>query len=319
MFIETHKDVDKVLAFIKSANVMAYPCGRRRSTFVQNDTNGDGTVGANEGTHIPFDPEARLNTEANNRKHSSLNGFTQTYIESWTTNTLTLSLAGYLFNIMLASDTERDIEKVVDDFGVKAAAALDAAKDDGKIYANILLEDVPLFRGSTQYNTSILRNQSDTADGGPSDCLDLPTMAGGTGLDKYYFSGLSFSTTPLTGKENVDLTRSCATSTVSRQNEESFTQYQVSLCILERVFEEVVENGETTTKEIWKIHQQALLPKIEHGKTEDSIKIGDITARTITQNGNPVPVITIEKVTTVKGDTEVEEYQLKISGVVGSN
>ena len=60
MFIETHKtenDID--LTFIKSTCIQAYPCGRRRIPDQTAET---------AGFRIPFDPEARLNTEANNRK-----------------------------------------------------------------------------------------------------------------------------------------------------------------------------------------------------------------------------------------------------------
>ena len=77
MFIETRSDTlanEKIKqTFVKSLNVQAFPCGRRRSDSNQ---------------VIPFDPEARLNTEANNRKHSGINGYTQTFLKSdWNTGT----------------------------------------------------------------------------------------------------------------------------------------------------------------------------------------------------------------------------------------
>ena len=95
MFIEKRYENDNILAFIKSKNIQVFPCGRRRSTDI-----------AGTGTRLPFDPEARLNTEANNRKHSSLNGFTQTYLKEWDTTgkRLSLSIAGYLFDILLTND-----------------------------------------------------------------------------------------------------------------------------------------------------------------------------------------------------------------------
>jgi hypothetical protein len=79
MFIKqlTHSNLDQnkdiKLTFLQSLNVQVYPCGRRRSA-VQND---------GENYYIPFDPEARLNTEFNNRKLASANGFTESYIDIW--------------------------------------------------------------------------------------------------------------------------------------------------------------------------------------------------------------------------------------------
>ena len=112
MFIETYTDeiagVDQILTFIKSSNIQAYPCGRRRAVE-DRDLNDNDIVEADEHIRIPFDPEARLNTEANNRKHSSLNGYTQTYLKEWDEKKklLTVALAGYLFNITLTDNRRK--------------------------------------------------------------------------------------------------------------------------------------------------------------------------------------------------------------------
>ena len=108
-------------------------------------------------------------------------------------------------------------------------------------------------------------------------------------------------------------------------------QTRVSLRILDKL-----DNG------TWIIHEPAKLPKIEHGQTEDSVVIHDlsitekigikakgdiilnagdgdsepggtisaeaINAKTITQNGSKVPTIKLSNI----GDTY---YQLQISGV----
>jgi hypothetical protein len=136
------------LTFVESTNIQAYPCGSRRSTFISADTNNDGTTATNEGKYIPFDPEARLNTEANNRKHSSLNGYTQTYLKDWdeANKTLTLSLAGHLFTIKLAKYDASG--NVITDSDCTDKAEF-ASRVDGnivggvdtktRVYANVLL------------------------------------------------------------------------------------------------------------------------------------------------------------------------------------
>lgn len=340
MFIETHTDtLEKItdrnkepvaVAFVKSTDISAYPCGRRRST--QNSSN------------IPFDPEARLNTEANNRKHSSLNGFTQTYIEKWDAGNkrLTLAIAGYLFDIILEDsnyayfassifdsivnhiansrgikDTRRDEllhilsqsqESTTLDENEKAfiIEADNIYNKSYKIYANILIEDAQLFAGSQNYSTSILAAQSSSTDGLTS--LDLLVSGDAESIDPsdpkhYYFSGLSFTTVPLSDY-------------VPRNG----TQW-ISLQLLERA----------TADSLWSIHQQSYLPKIEHGATEGSIVIpgeallksnieveGTIFARTTKKDGDfnlnvkkaradslEVTSSTITNTLTVQGDTSL--------------
>jgi hypothetical protein len=215
MFIETHGDTNITLTFIKSLNVKAYPCGRRRS---EEKTEGGTTTGA----YIPFDPEARLNTEANNRKHSSTNGYTQTYIRKWDNENLSLVLDGYLFDIKLDSNHNSENK-----FGSAIIGSINnyytkqninsSASDANKIYANIRIQEVPLYDGFTTYYTEVLRNQSSTTN--PSTTLDLLVNDNVTNIsdsNNYYFSGLSFSTEPLS---LPDL---------------SSRQRVVSLCILEK-------------------------------------------------------------------------------------
>lgn len=341
MFIETRagktvNNTDITLAFAKSTNVYAFPCGRRRSSEVDQDGNLVNTK--TDKYYFPFDPEARLNTEANNRKHSSLNGFTQTYLKDWDNDKklLTLSLAGYLFKIALSTVTIKTtatdhgtnqasvIETEIDycdinNFGngILAAirkqfeAALDSAKNEEDrnaaenaiatinsataIYANIVIEDVHLFSGFQEYFTGILRNQTDGDL--PATSLDLLKTAAenmhdyieARNFDNYFFSGLSFSTVPLTGAVQ---TRSCEPVTVQIDSVANKTveRLVVSLRILER----------DTSGSEWKIHQPALLPKIDHGTTEDSIIIyGNATVK-----GNDKK-LTVEGTAEITGDTDV--------------
>jgi hypothetical protein len=327
MFIKTHTDTISdekiVLTFIKSTNIQAFPCGHRRSTDVS-------------GYRIPFDPEARLNTEANNRKHSSLNGYTQTYLDNWDTDNklLTLALAGYLFSINLdtsCSDSTTfgaiayDIIKAKSAEQAIAAASLENDDDRNAfilefnnafdenynhLYANILINDTQLFVGSPKnYNTSILGSQSNSAD---ISAIDL--LASGTSSDvaNYYFSGLSFSVKPLAtlvrAEEEqltfADLpfqTRDEAVKTSSKQR-------VVSLCILDKVLKE------GTTEYEWKIHEPAKLPRIEHGDLEDSIVVGETLVRSNLTVENDAVIKNYLETTTLE---VVERSSTKDLGVSG--
>ena len=324
LFNETHPykykvnettSLESLLTFVRSVNIQAFPCGRRTSA----------PESAPQDYYFPFDPEARLSTEANNRKHSSLNGYTQTYLKEWDNSEklLTLSLAGYLFTVALDGTytTTVDGNEVTSAFNYSAvadfcsaiitqlsekadsilssarSATIDAEEkiaaaeellrnieSSDYIYANILLEDVHLFSGTPkEYFTSILRDQYDTtnselaaADIGPNPLLDILNKAAEDAVnfepklnpDNYFFSGLSFSATPLTG---VEATRSSALHHVDREHmpNDTTTQLVVSLRILEKVDEE------------WQIHQPAYLPKIEHGVTENSLVVGDTRVQRI--------------------------------------
>ena len=268
------------VAFIKSSSIQAFPCGRRRSTpYTENDD-----------SRIPFDPEARLNTEANNRKHSSLNGFTQTYLERWDSKQLVLSLGGYLFNITLDENTAAKAD-FVNAFAFKD----DNIKNSiNSIYANIQVDNTKLFTNtydtkSLTYYTDVLGSWT-SADRQDESALDLPTqLALGentTELDKYYFSGLAFSSVPVATiykyKQEDDTISLTQIPTPTRDEYSTGNEKIISLRILDKV------NGE------WKIHNPARLPKIEHGNNDNSTVIAElesdkITADIITANTIEVP------------------------------
>lgn len=287
MFIKTHNtktdesDID--LAFIKSLNVLVYPCGRRRSEIVDNDANGDGNITEIEQYRIPFDPEARLNTEANNRRHSSLNGFTQTYLNKWDENEkfLSLVLSGYLFNIKLDTGYQ-----AVKDFGDKIIEFLPARANKNSIYANILIEETKLFEGFDTYYTEVLRDQSQS-DYGLTNLDLVADEDSAPEPNNFYFSGLSFSTTPLSGDTS--------THSIKFATNNGLKQYIISLHVLEKI------------SDTWQIYQPSLLPKIEHGSTEDSIKVKTIFAKNLIQDTGPVPSIKV-----VKND---DKWQLQLSNI----
>ena len=314
MFVETYtstinedKNLKIKLAFIKSLNVQAFPCGRRRSTKLGE---------AESDPRIPFDPEARLNTEVNNRKHTGLNGFTQTYLSSWKdgdgANQLIVSLAGYLFNIKLDSTYQS-----YDNFGDEVTNAL--ASDDSEIdsiYINILMEETPLFSATERnliYNTNILGSLRPSND---LTALDLPISGKERSQDSddYYFSGLAFSAYPLTeilresykkeeGAFKGEFKTRDSFPFIANENTNNQTnKCAVSLHLLEK------KEGK------WKIHEPARLPNIEHGPTSDSIKTGDIYAENlyagdITPNDTKTTDLSVSNKASIK-DLEVSNLIL---------
>lgn len=289
MFNEIHidghpfsTDTEVGIVFLKSLNVQAFPCGRRRSDEI---TDADGAT-----YHIPYDPEARLNTEANNTKHSGLNGFTQSFVKStWTEDgidTLSLILGGYLFNIKLDTGYKTAnafgsaiISKLKSIPGLNSdpelaelANSINAAT---KIYANIIVEDIPLYSGFTTYKTSVLRNQS--AGETILSYIDLKNAEGTTNSelfknnpkDYFYFAGLSFSTVPLSDREDSQ-------PNITTNEEGEIDKRYISMRILDFV------NNE------WVAHQESYLPNIKHGSSKDSVEVntiittGDIKRKIVT-------------------------------------
>lgn len=291
MFIETHalsnKEGSPNLTFVKSLNVQAFPCGRRRSIDLKDSEGND--------YYIPFDPEARLNTEVNNRKAVSLNGFSNTYIGKHDSNALTLFLAGYSFNIKI-DDNYSTLNAVFN--GIAEALAQNPVDT---IYANIRISQTPLYEGfDTYYETSVLSAQP-AIDVVPGTCLDLvKTFAGSTPADfkaeNFYFSGLSFSAIPvaeyeLSNSADSDITAKRVETGVAHivtelYSDQLLTQQVVSLCIAKKV------------GNVWYINQEALLPKVTHGDKEDSVSITNLQVtsldtKTLKQDGNNVPIIKV--------------------------
>ena len=249
--------------YIKSLNINAHPCSRRRSTLVENS-------GKNESYYIPYDPEARLNTESNNRKHTGLNGYIGSYLKEFDisgTGSISLVLDGYLFTI----NADNPDPIVLEDLITSDLATKISLVNKDKIYANIRLEEIQLYADDNKldYKTWVLRDQ--TQEKLPQTSLDCFTSTPGAKIDNsadYYFSGLSFSAEPLTGNE-VEIaseTFDSYTADGKRHN-----QKIVSLCIFEK------DENDT-----WQICQRALLPNIKHGTQSDSIVVpGNIKSDTI--------------------------------------
>jgi hypothetical protein len=298
MFNEKHPSSTEngmLLAFLKSLNVQAYPCGNRRSTLIETDS-------VDNSYYIPFDPEAKLNTEANTKKMSGLNGYTQTFLNKWDENLCELSLviAGYYFNIKLATGWESP-----NTFATKLLEVLSSKNSSSDaIYANIRIEETPLFSSTDlAYSTSILAGQAsvDSNNLGSIDMLRSPaeneTNVDEKDVENYYFSGISFSTSPLSSNYSDPELFFVG---------DKLHQQTISLKLLQKV------------DDVWQINQSALLPKIEHGDTEDSVKINNlevnninattITTQKITQDGKDVPIIALER--------KDNSWQLQITNVM---
>jgi hypothetical protein len=288
------------VAFLKSLYIDAFPCGRRRSTKVDNNY------------HIPFDPEARLNTEANNRKGSGLNGFTTTYLSDWTDKALTLALAGYLFTINV---TDLNDSENYRSFGKELASILQETNSK-YLYANILIEDTPLYHGKVKdldYDTSILGSLIKDA----IEALDLEIPikefpeAERNNADyarNYYFSGLAFSTVNLAYfyEQNKNGRWDPLADNLKTRYEytDSVKKRIVSLCILEKTGE---------AEESWKIHEPARLPNITHGTTSNSIILGDTTIDDNLTVQNNVTVANLAKSLDIEATNKAKTKLLEVT------
>ncbi len=260
------------LVFVKSINIDVFPSGRRRAAMPDS-----GTATTTGSRYIPFDPEARLNTEANNRKHSGLNGFKQSFFKSYETSsiggTISIVIDGYLFNIKLTTAL-----KTIESFGNEILYQLGGSTEEKEIFANIKLANVSFFEGADgipPVSTEVLRDQT-LNDDPPSQCLDLlipgVSAADATQASNYYFSGLSFSTSKREAPDN---------------------KYKSLLLFIK---------DETTG--VWQIAETARLPKIDHGSTADSVNIpGDllISNKSNSEPGN----LAVEGNAKVAGNAEV--------------
>lgn len=293
----------KRLAFVKSLNVRAFPSGRRRGNEVAVDLNGDTNIQQSERFIIPFDPEARLNTEKNNRRQVSTNGFKQTFVKNWDTanGKLSLVLGGYSFDIDLEGDASyynNFANKLATAMAGSAGVSVDEFLSDNSLkrlglYANIRLEEVPLYQGLVNYTTYILRNQTVTEDKENNNniaepIIDLLNTAAKTETvgyknnpeNYYFFSGLSFSFFPLSeGPANATASEKIETESVTNRK-----QHIISLKLLERA------EGSTD----WRFVQEALLPNIEHGSTEDSVKMHTVYTDNLIKDGKTVPSLVLD-------------------------
>ena len=254
------------LAFLKSLDVHVYPSGRRNSDLISNK---DGSTRLDD-YYIPFDPEARLNTEYNNRRVSGLNGYTQTFLQTWEegkeNSCVRLILGGYSFELYNCSTPNEFGNTLLNHFEMNLNNP-----ELTKIYANIRIEKVPLYSDfgtlEQDYCTWILRNQTNSSDAEP--CIDkLITGRTTTKSEDYFFSGLSFSTAPLAASASEAESKYAYSAEKIVIPEGYKEQEVVSLCILSRA----------NVNSSWEVYQPALLPDIRHGKNKDEVEVTKIKA-----------------------------------------
>lgn len=303
-------------AFPSSLYTQVFPCSRRRS------------VGINEGSvqnqrSFPFDPEARLNTERNNRRGIGVNGYTDSFVSKidivhvsstkqganstlfYPSGSAEFTIAGYSFTLSFDANLIRPVSNDIaqiqltdvstnpqlmgPDFLGKAIAAQNL-NDAGatKIYANIIIEAVNLYDGSIHgmnYDSWVLRHQIGSGSASTNTAIDVLRTTQHTATDvinkettsDYFFSGLSFTASPLTGNTEA---KAASEYLLTSGNTK---QLVVSLCILNK------------QNDTWVINQEALLPSIRHGERENSLEVGYLNAIELTQNNIPVASIQLEK------------------------
>lgn len=220
---------DDIRVFLPSENINIFPCSRRGQA-------------STEGSKLNYDPEARLNTERTNRLRTAINGFTDSFIDSFTVNkdedgneletsNLVFVLKGYRVEIK-----NFRLSDIADGLGIP----------DGAIYAHLSLHD-NVSLGVADYYTEILYRQA----GKPIEhnYIDVE-YSDGTGKKSDFFMGVSF-------------TKKSASDDYIGGNK----LYSEDLPLF-------VKNSDGA----WELVQTSKLPKIRHGDAEDSIKIdGDFT------------------------------------------
>lgn len=181
-----------------------------------------------------YDPEARLNTERTNRLHTALNGFTDSFIEKEYDSTKN-SL------VFVLAGYRVEVKNFI------PSGIADAIGATSAIYAHLGIQG-GISLNVEDYFTEILYRQLADVDDTKTKYKYLDVSCTAKDADKvtsthtdYFFAGISF-----TGD----------TSTISDNN---VTSHFLKL------FSNVGNN--------WVLEQTSLLPKIEHGETEDSIKL----------------------------------------------
>lgn len=254
---------EQYLSFLGSKYVKVFPCGRRRAY-------------KKDGTPIPFDPEAKLNTELNNRKVSGLNSINESFYvgQEWSTKLLRLVIGGYSFDIELA-----DGYKEIADFCTKATDYI--GNNNKAIYANIKISKIQIYESNDSYDSSdaldsytwVLKNQSDDTN---ISHLDIEIKDDSSTIDDFYFSGLSFSTYPIVActateakiQEVVDA--DYAHSDIYDSDSDDVTQQDFSIKLF------IYDNG-------WKLNPAILLPELSHGDTDKSVRFTELQADKMVQ------------------------------------
>lgn len=231
--------------FLSSQSINIFPCSRRGQANIDNKAEF-------------YDPEARLNTERTNRIGTAINGFTDSFIESYENNTLVFVLAGYRVEI-------KDFEPS------EIAAALNV--NTNKIYAHlsihdqILVNSVSIDKSITDYYTELLYRQATSNEIIDTQSLDVKVSVGSV------FTGISFVSAVDTDEEGKVVAPA---------------DYDVSARqLLSRNLLLLTKSGENDP---WVLEQTSLLPKIAHDEAEDSVVVEELHVRSNLQVDDDVQV-----------------------------
>lgn len=315
------------ITFPASIDVQAFPCARRRSIQL--------TIAQTQ-QMWPFDPEARLNTERNNRRHTGINGYRDSYINKININKPTatapasgqeqklgecdFTLAGYNFKLSLFENSlppafnRTRVESGIDLLGqlILGGLALEEsiANSANKLYANIVLEEQMLYTGDPTNATTkklsasswllgrqiIQANSSETA-------LDLlRSVATGEKDTELIKDPANFYFSALSfSKEKIT-----PSSTIEDINGVSIASVELNGKNLIVVSMNILQKSNNQ----WVINQRALLPDIRHGSTVDSVEVGSLNALNgLTQTESKIPVPSLQVIDIPGTVVEEDQYQ----------
>jgi hypothetical protein len=227
--------------FFPSENVNIFPCSRRGRSYDASEL-------------VYYDPEARLNTERTNRIGTAINGFTDSFIESYENNKLTFVLAGY--RVEVKDFYPGEIASVL-------YQATDGESGESGVRPTTICAHLSLHTGISlntgDYTTEILYRQSTANTGDIEQVNSLDVTYSDKDLNDNdinidYFVGISFTSGP----------------TVDIINDVLLPAHDLDL------FKNTQNNN------AWSIVQTSLLPKIKHGEgAGDSVYIHDLETENI--------------------------------------
>lgn len=209
--------------------------------------------GRSEDNTIAYDPEARLNTERTNRISTAINGFTDSFVEHFSVEKYTDENTGKVIDPYTLIFVLAGYRVEARNFNPADIAEELGATDGNKIYAHLSLHDkVSLMAGG--YFTEILYRQS--TEENDANSLDVSD----------FFVGISFTNNP-----------DCEDEIFDGDSNRTLVKYNLPIFTISKSDDNIYS---------CELIQTSLLPKIEHGETEDSIKIsGAFTIEQIEKDG----------------------------------
>lgn len=230
--------------------------------------------GRSKDNTLAYDPEARLNTERTNRISTAINGFTDSFVEHFSAEEYADESTGKVIDPNTLIFVLAGYRAEVRNFDPSTIAEkLDVANND-KIYAHLSLHtDISLM--AKDYYTEILYRQSTEANDANS--LDVNN----------FFVGISFTNNP----NCVDLF-----DIDSDGDLDTLPHYNLP----------IFNVAKSDNIYSYELVQTSLLPKIEHGETEDSIKInGNLVIAD--PNNVSTPTLKVNTITSDSAEVKIDK------------